>query len=79
MNNTEKTIENIKTSNKYLSFSGHPIDAIRFVDEIRETYDKAGRDMCKTLNDFIFGIEVTLQEAGYLDEDFNEIQAKGEA
>jgi hypothetical protein len=65
---------NIKTSNNYLSFDGHPSDAIRFVDEIRETYNEAGRDMGKTLNDFIFGIEVALQNAGYLDEDFNEVE-----
>jgi hypothetical protein len=61
---------NIKTSNNYLSFDGHPNDAIRFVNEIRET----GSDMGKTLNDFIFGIEVALQNAGYLDEDFNEVE-----
>jgi hypothetical protein len=64
----------IKISNNYLSFDGHPNDAIDFVDEIRETYDEAGRDMGKTLNDFIFAIEVSLQNAGYLDEDFNKIQ-----
>jgi|688.fasta_scaffold00916_63 hypothetical protein len=65
---------NIKISNNYLSFDGNPSDAIRFVDEIRETYDEAGRDMGKTLNDFIFAIEVSLQNAGYLDEDFNKTQ-----
>jgi hypothetical protein len=65
---------NIKTSNNYLSFDGHPNDAIRFVNEIRETFDKAGSDMGKTLNDFIFGIEVALQNAGYLDKDFNEVK-----
>jgi hypothetical protein len=64
---------NIKISNNYLSFDGHPNDAIRFVNEIRETFDKSGSDMGKTLNDFIFGIEVALQNAGYLDEDFNEV------
>jgi hypothetical protein len=30
--------------------------------------------MGKTLNDFIFNIEVALQNAGYLDEDFNKTQ-----
>ena len=65
---------NIKTSEKHLSFDGHPSDAIDFVDEIRETYNEAGRDMGKTLNDFIFAIEVALQNARYLDEDFNKIQ-----
>ena len=65
---------NIKISNNYLSFDGHPGDAIRFVDEIHETYDEAGIDMGKTLNDFIFAIEVALQNAGYLDEDFNKTQ-----
>lgn len=64
----------IKASEKHLSFDGHPSDAIRFVDEIRETYNEAGRDMGKTLNDFIFNIEVALQDAGYLDEDFNKTQ-----
>ena len=61
---------NIKISNQYLSFDGHPSDALRFVDEIHE----AGTDMGKTLNDFIFAIEVALQNAGYLDEDFNKTQ-----
>jgi hypothetical protein len=64
----------IKASEKYLSFDGHPNDAIDFVDEIHETYDEAGTDMGKTLNDFIFAIEVALQNAGYLDEDFNKTQ-----
>ena len=63
----------IKIQNKSLSFNGPTSTAKDFVDEIRSTYDEAGRDMSKLLNDFIFGIEVALQEEGILDEDFNEI------
>ena len=43
------------------------------VDEIRDTYNVAGNDMSKVLHDFVFGIEVALQNEGILDEDFNEI------
>jgi hypothetical protein len=70
---------NIKTSEKYLSFDGPHQDALRFVQEIRQTYDEAGMDMGKVLNDFVFNIEVCLQNAGVLDGDFNEItqEAKG--
>lgn len=63
----------IKIQNRSLTFDGPTGIAKDFVDDIRDVYNVAGHDMPKLLNDFIFGIEVALQEAGILDEDFNEI------
>jgi uncharacterized glyoxalase superfamily protein PhnB len=54
----------IEVTNKYLSFKGTSEDAISFVEEIHEAYRVSGMDMNKTLNDFLFSIEVALQEEG---------------
>ena len=62
----------IHAQEKYLSFNGLPQDAITLVDSLHETYN--GVDMPKVLNDFVFNIEVALQNAGWLDQDFNVIQ-----
>ena len=70
----KKTITTITASEKFLSFDGLVEDAKHFVDEVRETFDEAGSDMPKVLNDFIFNIEVELQFAGVLDKDFNVIK-----
>ena len=59
----------IHAQEKYLTFDGLHQDAITFVDSIRAAYDD--RDMPKVLNDFIFNIEVALQNSGWLDHDFN--------
>jgi len=59
----------IKASEKYLSFDGYVGDAVRLVDSLHEAYH--GKDMPKVLNDFVFNIEVGLQDAGIYDEDFN--------
>ena len=61
----------IHAQEKYLSFNGLPQDAITLVDSLHETYN--GVDMPKVLNDFVFNIEVALQNAGWLDQDFNVI------
>lgn len=70
----KKTITTITASDKFLSFDGLVGDAKRFVDDVRGTYNRAGEDMPKVLNDFIFNIEVELQFAGVLDENFNVIK-----
>ena len=70
----KKTITIITASEKYLSFNGYVGDAKSFVDDVRGTYNEAGEDMPKVLNDFIFNIEVELQFAGVLDKDFNVIK-----
>lgn len=62
----------IQAQEKYLKFDGLPADALSFVDSIRSVYD--GGDMPKVLNDFVFNIEVALQNAGILDDDFNLIE-----
>lgn len=62
----------IKASEKYLSFDGYATDAIHLVDSLHEAY--CDIDMPKVLNDFVFNIEVALQNAGIYDSDFNLIK-----
>jgi hypothetical protein len=62
-------IMKIKASEKYLSFDGYVGDAVRLVDSLHEAYH--GKDMPKVLNDFVFNVEVALQNAGVYDEEFN--------
>jgi hypothetical protein len=64
----------IQESEKYLSFNGSPIEAIQFIEEIRGAYSESGGDIGRVLNDLLFKIEVALQNAGYLDDNFNEIK-----
>jgi hypothetical protein len=64
----------IHAREKYLSFDGLPADALSFVESIRSVFDEAGSDMPKVLNDFVFNIEVALQNEGILDDDFNLIE-----
>ena len=63
----------ITAQEKYLTFKGYESDALRLVEELRSAFDTAGNDMPKVLNDFVFNIEVALQNAGILDDDFNEV------
>lgn len=62
----------IEAREKYLLFDGLPQDAISLVDSLHEAY--FDQDMPKVLNDFVFNIEVALQNAGIYDEDFNLIK-----
>lgn len=64
----------ISVENWYLSFNGCQTDAYSFVSHIRDVYDNSGYEMSKVLNDFIFAIEVALQNVGFLDENFNKIE-----
>jgi hypothetical protein len=64
----------ITAQEKYLKFDGLSNDALRFVDDIRNVFDASGSDMPKVLNDFVFNLEVALQNIGVLDEDFNLIE-----
>lgn len=66
-------MKRIIASEKSLSYKGDTDYALRLVNETRKAYAIAGMDMPKMLNDFIFNIEVELQYAGVLDQDFNEI------
>ena len=63
----------ITAQEKYLTFRGYESDALRLVEDIRSAFDASGNDMPKVLNDFVFNIEVALQNAGILDDDFNEV------
>jgi len=56
---------------KALSFNGCTDDAIALVNSLRGAYTNI--DMPKMLNDFVFYIEVELQNAGVLDEWFSEV------
>jgi hypothetical protein len=58
---------------KSLSFNGYTEDALALVNYLRDAYGTTG--MPKMLNDFVFNIEVALQNANVLDEDFNEVAA----
>lgn len=66
-------MKTIQAQEKYLSYRGDAEYALRLVTSLREAYGPD--DMPKMLSDFVFGIEVALQNAGVLDEDFNEVNA----
>lgn len=57
---------------KYLRFEGIPSDALAFVNAMREAQE-TGLEYPKVFNDFMFSIEVALQNEGMLDEDFNPV------
>lgn len=59
----------LQAQEKYLSFDGYASDAISLVNSLHEAY--YDKDMPKVLNDFVFNIEVALQNKGIYDQDFN--------
>jgi len=59
----------IQAREKYLQFDGFAEDAITLIDSLHTAY--YAEDMPKVLNDFVFNIEVALQNAGIYDENFN--------
>ena len=63
----------IYANERALSFDGDVHTAMSLAESIRDAYDASGMDMPKMLNDFIFNIEVALQDAGVLDQDFYEV------
>jgi len=63
-------MKTIKFSSKGFAYEGYPSDAHEHVINIRRAFETAGLEMGNELNDFIFHIEVVLQEIGYLTEDF---------
>lgn len=72
MTQNEKLII-IQASERFLSYEGDSGCALHLVNSLREAYGCV--DMPKMLNDFVFNIEVALQNAGVLDQDFNEVTA----
>ena len=64
----------IQASEKALSFNGDSETAINLINSLLTAYESAGMDMSKMLNDFVFNLEVALQNAGVIDNDFNVIQ-----
>jgi hypothetical protein len=66
----------IKASNRQLTFYGDTETALMLVESLHNAYLDNGIDMPKLLNDFVFNIEVSLQDAGILDNDFNILDTK---
>lgn len=64
----------IQAENKGLSFKGTPEAAKYVIELFDEAFYTEGRDAPNFIRDFIFNIEVALQDAGYLDQDFNEVK-----
>jgi len=64
----------IKAQEKFLTFDGDSATALMLVNDLRESYQANGMEMPKMLSDFVFNIEVALQDAGILNEWF-EVQA----
>jgi hypothetical protein len=62
----------IEAQEKYLSFKGDQYYALDLINSLRESY--GSKDMPKMLNDFVFNLEVALQNAGVLDQDFKLIE-----
>ena len=65
----------IQVSEKALSFNGDSQTALYLVNDLRESYQANGMEMPKMLSDFVFKIEVALQDAGVLDELFEVVRA----
>ena len=63
----------INAKERCLSFDGDTGTAMMLVESLREVY--AGNDMPKMLNDFVFNIEVALQNTGVIDEHFEMVEA----
>jgi len=61
----------ISAQEKSLSYKGDTEYALRLVESLRKAYDDSNGEMPKMLSDFVFNIEVKLQNAGILDQDFN--------
>lgn len=64
----------IQAENKGLSFKGTPEAAKYVIELFDEAFYTEGRDAPNFIRDFIYNIEVALQDAGYLDEHFNEVK-----
>jgi len=62
---------NIQAQSGPLKYDGDHADAHEFIIQTRRSYEDAGHDMQNMLSDFIFAIEVELQDIGYLNENFD--------
>lgn len=61
----------IEAHERFLSYKGDSETALYLVNSLREVFGHT--DMPKMLNDFVFNIEVALQNAEVLDENFNKV------
>jgi hypothetical protein len=69
-----KNMDTFNITNRYLSFEGTNEDAYNLITELREAY-RSGSEMNKTLSDWIWSIELMLQNRGFIDENFNLIKS----
>lgn len=65
----------IHATEKSLTFHGDAESALYLVQSLRAAYEENNLEMTKGLSDFVFKIECALQDAGVLDEHFNEVTA----
>ena len=65
-------MQKIHASERYLTYQGDDKYALQLVNSLREAYGHS--EMPKMLHDFVFNLEVALQNAGVLDEWFNEVE-----
>ena len=64
----------IQAENKGLSFKGNPESAKYVIELFNDAFYSDGRDAPNFILDFVFNLEVALQNAGVLDEWFKEIK-----
>ena len=67
-------IISIQAENKGLSFKANPESAKYVIELFNEAFYSDGRDAPNFIRDFVFNLEVALQDAGHLDENFNEVK-----
>ena len=65
----------IHATEKALTFHGDAESALYLVQSLRAAYEESGLEMTKSLSDFVFNIECALQDAGLLNEFFEEVTA----
>ena len=62
----------ISAMEKALTFNGDTETALNLVESLRNAYEST--EMPKMLSDFVFNLEVSLQNAGVLNDDFEIIK-----
>ncbi len=62
---------NITVQSGPFKFEGNHVDAHEFTVETRVAFADSNREMSSLLNDFLFAIEVELQNIGYLTDTFD--------
>jgi len=66
----------MKVSNGFLTYNGSIQSAFEITDSIRTAFAKSGNEIPGILGNFLFHVEVALQEEGFLDADFEPVKKK---